>query len=317
MECLKIISQNKIRYTDEVRNAIRNNLPIVALESTIISFGLPYPHNLETAISCEKICRDSGVIPATIWFSEGKINVGALEKDINYLAKGRDIVKTNLSNLSIVLAKKNVGAATVSTSVVSAEIAGIKVFATGGIGGVHRDFKENFDISADLTALSEHSMIVVSAGVKSILDLRATVEHLETLGIPIIGYKTKSFPGFYYRDTEFSVDFSANKFSEVVEIYNQHRDIFPNKSILVTAPCPKKNAISKKIVEDAIVMIEREIAENKNNSQSYMGRDITPFMLKRLSELSGDITLSANISLIINNVSIAVGIAKAYAKFRK
>ncbi len=244
------------------------------------------------------------VVPATIWFNDGKIKIGASHDDLDYLAKSKDIVKTNLSNLAIVLSNKKTGAATVSASLCAASAAGISVFATGGIGGVHRGFEKSFDISSDLYALSQFPLIVVSAGVKSILHIEATVEHLETLGIPIIGYKTNTFPGFYYRDTGLQVDISAEDPGEIADIYIHQKTVFKNKALLVVSPCPEDKAIPREIVDKAISEAEKEMLENSSLKEFSSRRDYTPYMLKRLTEITNNKTLSANLALIKNNVSV-------------
>ena len=308
-----MIDKSILEFTEEVKNALEKNQSIVALESTLISFGLPYPENLETAVECEEILRKIGVTPATIWIGDGKIRIGATRDDLINLAKAKDIIKTNLSNISIVLSKKKTGATTVSASILSAGLAGISIFATGGIGGVHRDFQQTFDVSSDLTSLANQSMIVVSSGVKSLLNIRATVEYLETLGIPVIGYQTKTFPGFYYIDSGLPVDTSVESAEEVIEIFKMHKALFKNGSVLVVVPCPEKDALPADMVEWAIKEAEDEMKRHFQDKDYFSGREVTPFILKKLSELTQGKSLKANISLIKNNVFVAGKIALAYS----
>lgn len=299
-----------LKFSDETANALLNSKPVAALESTIISFGLPYPENFDTALECENILRAMGVSPATIWLDKGFIRAGATKDEIHNLSVSKNIKKTNLGNFSTVIACKHTGATTVATSITAASIAGIDVFATGGIGGVHRDFNETFDISSDLTALASNPVVVVCSGVKSILSIRATVEHLETLGIPVIGYKTDEFPGFYYNNTGFKVDAAVSSPEEVVEIYRTHKKVFPNKSLLVVNPCPAEFALPRDVVEGAIGEAMKRFTED-SKTMNCSGKNATPYMLKVLVEVTNNRTLSANLALIKNNVRAAGEIAKA------
>jgi pseudouridine-5'-phosphate glycosidase len=292
----------------EVRKAIKNHKPVVALESAIISFGLPFPHNLRTALECERIVRHEGALPATIGIIDGCMTVGLREGEIRALATRTDVVKANLSNLAALSAAGFCGATSVSATLALAVRAGIEVLATGGIGGVHRDFADMHDVSADLTALARYRAIVVCSGAKAILDTRATVEELETFGIPILGFRTDRVPLFYTRRSSFSVDLRADKEKDIAAIYRAHKRIPSSGALIAAVPIPKRYEIPARIIEQAMQKAARTARRLR-----VSGRDLTPHLLKSLEGETHGASLRANLALIRNNVRIAARIAKALA----
>lgn len=290
------------QFNQEVSAALENNQPIVALESTVIAHGLPYPENIETALSVEEIVRHNGAIPATIAVFEGEFWVGLNEQQINQLATAQNIRKISRRDLSVAVAKKLNCATTVATTMFIAHRAGIKVFATGGIGGIHRGFSA--DVSADLPELAKTPMITVCSGAKIVLDLPATREWLETNGVTILGYKCNDLPAFYSNKSSLQVDERVDSVEEVIEIANA-RDLLKLKSaILLTVPVPPENEIDSKRVEK-ILAESMKLAEK----QKIKGKELTPFLLSKMSELSIGQTLQTNIALLKNNAKIAAQIA--------
>ena len=304
------MKENYLDINPEVKGALAQNLPIVALESTIISHGMPYPQNKETALQVEKIVRENGAIPATIAIINGKIKVGLNNDEIDYLAKsGNKIVKASRRDIPYLLAQKIDGATTVASTMIAADLAGIRVFATGGIGGVHRGASQSFDISADLQELSNTNVAVVCAGIKAILDLGLTLEYLETFGIPVLGYKTKELPAFYTQKSGFQVNYKMNTAAEIADLLKTKWDLNLKGGVLITNPIPKEKQLDYDIMNKAI---ETAIIEEKK--LGIKGKESTPFLLGKVKELTGGLSLEANIELVYNNAKLAAQIAKHYAK---
>ena len=293
---------------DEVKEALANNIPVVALESTIISHGMPYPDNFHTALACEKIIRDNGAVPATIACINGYMHVGLTEEEIEYLAKkGKEVVKTSRRDLPVVIAKKLDGATTVATTMLIASLAGVKVFATGGIGGVHRGVQETMDISADLEELANTNVAVVCAGAKAILDLPRTLEYLETKGVPVIGYQTKTLPAFYTRKSDYSVDYQMDTPDEIAKMMKTKWDLGLSGGVLVTNPIPEEYSLDEEIMNKAI---DEAIASA--NNEGISGKEITPYLLDKIQKITSGTSLESNIKLVHNNCKLASLICKAY-----
>ena len=296
--------------SDEVKNAIKNNLPVVALESTIISHGMPYPKNVETALELEDIIRSNGCIPATIAIIDGTIKVGLTKDEIDYIGNGKtEVLKVSKRDLPICIARGMCGATTVSATMYISKLAGIKVFGTGGIGGVHRDYKDALDISNDLETLGEDEVIVVCAGCKSILDIPNTLEYLETKGVPVLGYKTLKCPAFYTKDSGYNLEYKVSNPSEIAKIANTKWDLGLKGGVLVFNPISDIDSFPKDEIDKAINEALREAKE-----LNITGKRITPFLLKKIVEITGGRSLKANISLVKNNVDLASKIAKELVK---
>jgi pseudouridine-5'-phosphate glycosidase len=299
-----------IEYSEEVLDAFKNNKPVVALESTIISHGMPYPENVKTAMECEKIVRENGSVPATIAILNGKLKVGLSTEEIDFLGKeGTKISKTSRRDIAFNVTNKVNGATTVSATMYIASLAGIKVFATGGIGGVHRGAEVSFDISADLEELAETNVTVVCAGVKSILDLGLTLEYLETKGVPVLGYQTKTLPAFYSTESDFEVNFKVNSPLEIAQLINTKTELHLKGGMLVTNPIPREYSMAKEIINKAIedALIEMEHLGIK-------GKEATPYLLGKIVELTDGKSLESNIKLVYNNCMLASKIASEYNK---
>ncbi len=293
----------KITFNEEIAGALHFERPIVALESTVIAHGLPHPRNIDTALQLEQIVRDAGAIPATIAMFDGEIFVGLSGEQIERLATDKDVRKLSTRDLAIASARKLNGATTVATTAMIAHRAGINVFATGGIGGVHRGFP--VDVSADLVELARTPIIVVCSGAKAILDLPATREWLETNGVPVLGWKCDIMPAFYSAKSKLSVDERVDTPDDVSQIADARRDLGLTSAILVTVPVPAEFEIDSTETEALI-----DSALKEATSQGVSGKDQTPFLLKELAEKSGGKTLAANVALLENNTRIAVQIAK-------
>lgn len=298
--------ENYIEYSSEVKKAIDEGRPIVALESTIISHGMPYPQNLETASMLEKIVRDNGAVPATIAILKGKIKIGLSADELEILATANDVVKVSRRDIPAIIGMKKNGATTVASTMIFAEMAKIKLFATGGIGGVHRGAEKSFDISADLTELAQTNVAVVCAGAKSILDIGLTLEKLETLGVPVLGYKTDEFPAFYTRKSGFGVDYRVDTPEIAAEIIRCKRDLGLNGGVIIANP------IEEKFEAKNNVILSVEQAVNEAQEKMISGKEVTPFLLSRVKELSGGESLESNIALVTNNAKLAARIAVAY-----
>ena len=295
----------KHTLSNEVKKAIEHNKPVLALESTILSSGMPYPQNLDFFHKTEKICYENGVVPATIAIIKGEIQVGLNNNHAEYITKSKNIKKISKRELGICLQKKYSGATTVSSTSHIAHSLGIKVFSTGGIGGVHRDHSDTLDVSQDLYSLKNTPIIVVSSGVKSFLDVEKTVETLETLGVPIVGYNTDRFPLFYSSKSNIKLEYSITKPREVVEIYKNNIRCGLKSSLLVLNPVQKQKEIPKKT-------IERIIAKStiKMKTKKIEGKSTTPFLLHEIAKETRNKSLKTNISLALNNVLIGAKIAK-------
>ncbi len=304
---------NLNKYLDvasEVAEAVKAGKPVVALESTIISHGMPYPQNVETALNVEKIIRDAGAVPATIAIIGGRLKAGLTKEEIDYLGKtGSGVAKASRRDLPVLVAKKKDGATTVTTTMMIAAMAGIQIFATGGIGGVHRGAETTMDISADLEELAETPVMVVCAGAKSILDLGLTLEYLETKGVTVIGYGTEELPAFYTRKSGFGVDYRLDTPEELAEAFHVKRELGLRGGMLVTNPIPEKYSMDKAVIDKAI---DTALAEAKANG--VHGKAVTPFLLAKVKELTGGDSLESNIQLVYNNARLAAATAAALAK---
>lgn len=285
----------------EVKAALDEGRPVVALESTIISHGMPYPKNVETALLVEQAVRDCGAVPATIAVIGGRLKAGLSRDEIEYLGKtGRGVAKASRRDLPALVARGADGATTVTTTMIIAHMAGINVFATGGIGGVHRGAETTMDISADLEELAQTPVMVVCAGAKSILDLGLTLEYLETKGVPVIGYGTDELPAFYTRSSGFGVDYRVDSPEELAAMFRAQRDIGYRGGMLVTNPIPEEYSMDKAVIDAAIEQALRECAE-----QGIHGKNTTPFLLAKVVELTGGESLESNIKLVLNNARVA------------
>ena len=293
----------------EVAEAIARGKPVVALESTIISHGMPYPQNVQTALAVEQIIRDNGAVPATIAIIGGRLKAGLTREEIEYFGKkGREIHKASRRDLAVLCARGEDGATTVATTMIIAHMAGISVFATGGIGGVHRGAETTMDISADLEELAQTPVMVVCAGAKSILDLGLTLEYLETKGVPVIGYGTDELPAFYTRQSGFGVDYRIDTPEELAAAFCAGLDMGLKGGMLVTNPIPEEYAMPKAVIDAAI---DRAIAECVE--KGIHGKETTPFLLARVAELTGGDSLASNIRLVYNNAAVAARTAAAMA----
>ena len=300
------------KISKDIRNAIIGKKPIVALESSLISHGIPYPENIHVAKSSIKAVKKTGSLPATIGIIKGKIKVGLDDNDIQILAKNKNVLKVSKHNLSIAINRKINAATTVASSIYIASKIGIKFFATGGIGGVHLESENTFDISADLYELAKSKLYVICSGAKSILDLNKTYERLETLGIPRIGYKSENMPGFWYHQTNKKLDWNFKTFTDLLEYLKTYEKINKSfgtegSSVLIFNPIPKNKSLEKKQIDQ---WIKKSIKKSKENS--IKGKDLTPYLIKEINILSKNKTLKANIELIINNALLAGKIAKNY-----
>ncbi len=293
----------------EVAAAIAAGKPVVALESTIISHGMPYPQNVETALNVEKIIRENGAVPATIAIIGGRLKAGLTPEEIEYFGKkGRAIHKASRRDLAVLCARGEDGATTVTTTMIIAHMAGIRFFATGGIGGVHRGAETTMDISADLEELARTPVMVVCAGAKSILDLGLTLEYLETKGVPVIGYQTEELPAFYTRKSGFGVDYRIDTPAELASAFKAQNDMALGGGMLVTNPIPEEYSMPKDVIDAAI---DKAIAECC--AQGIKGKETTPFLLARVAELTGGDSLASNIQLVYNNARLTAKTAVAYS----
>lgn len=294
-----------MKIAKEVRDALKNGKPVVALESTIISHGMPYPKNVQTALLVEKTIRDNGAIPATIGIIDGEPIVGMSPEEIEEFGKRKGIRKVSRRDLPIVYANKLWGATTVAATMILANQAGIEVFVTGGVGGAHRGAQETFDISADLEELGKTNVTVVSAGVKAILDLDLTLEILETKGVPVLSYQTDEFADFYTRHSGIKMENVVNSPKEVAKIIKAKRDNHLDGGMLVANPIPEEFAMEPKVINAAI-----EKALKMADDAGVKGKDVTPFLLKTIVELTGGDSLESNIKLVLNNAKLGAAIAK-------
>ena len=295
------------KYLDvnpDVSKALREEKPVVALESTIISHGMPYPQNVETALNVENIIRDNGAVPATIAILQGRVKVGLTGEEIEYLGKSKTAVKASRRDIPFIVAQGLDGATTVASTMIIAGWAGIKVFATGGIGGVHRGAEQTFDISADLQELARTNIAVVCAGVKSVLDIGLTLEHLETHGVPVVGFGTDELPAFYTRKSGFGVDYRVDSATELARAVKTKWDLGLDGGVVVANPIPKQYAMDAETINKAI-----QQALEEAEAKAIRGKEITPFLLGRVKAATGGESLRANIHLVYNNARVAAQLA--------
>ena len=300
------------RVSEEVAKALEENKPVIALESTIISHGMPYPQNVETAMKVESIIREHGCIPATVGIVVGVGVVGLSGEEIEEMGKrGQSIPKVSRRDLPIVLAEKSWGATTVATTMILAAKAGVEFFVTGGIGGVHRGAQETFDISADLEELGRTNVTVICAGAKAILDLKLTMEVLETKGVPVLGYQTENLPAFYSRDNGMGlkVDYALKNAEDAAKIVKAKRELGLNGGVLVTNPIPEEYAMPTDVINKAI---SEALAEM--DAKGIHGKECTPFLLAKIAEITEGKSLDSNIRLVFNNAAVGCEIAKEYCK---
>ena len=299
-----------VDISPEVKAALEAGKPVVALESTIISHGMPYPQNVETALNVEKIVRENGAVPATIAIIGGRLKAGLSEEEITYLGKkGYGVTKASRRDLPVLVARKADGATTVATTMIIAAMAGIRVFATGGIGGVHRGAETTMDISADLEELGQTGVLVVCAGAKSILDLGLTLEYLETKGVPVIGYGTEELPAFYTRKSGFGVDYRIDTPEEIAAAFRAKIEMGLEGGMLVTNPIPEEYSMDADVINKAI---DEAVAESK--AKGIHGKETTPFLLAKIKDITGGDSLASNIRLVYNNAALAAKIAAGMVK---
>jgi len=300
----------KLKVNPEVVQALKEGKPVVALESTIISHGMPYPNNVETALNVEKIVREHGGVPATIGIIDGVGIVGMNAEEIEAFGKkGQEIPKVSRRDLATIMATGSWGATTVATTMILANLAGVEFFVTGGIGGVHRGAELTFDISADLEELARTNVSVICAGAKAILDLPKTLEVLETKGVPVLGYGTDELPAFYTRKSGLAVDYNVKSPEEAAKIIKEKRELKLDGGVLITNPIPEEDSMDA----DAInAVIDKALAEM--DEKGIKGKECTPFLLAKVAEITGGDSLAANIKLVYNNAAVGTEIAKAYSK---
>ena len=297
-------------YSDEVREALETGKPVVALESTIISHGMPYPKNVETALLVEDEVRHSGAVPATIAIINGRLKAGLTKDEIEYFGKkGMAITKTSRRDIPTIIAKKEDGATTVAATMIVASLAGIDIFATGGVGGVHRGAETTFDISADMDEFTKTGVLVVCAGAKAILDLPLTLEYLETKGVNVVGYQTDELPAFYTRKSGLKVTWRMDTPEEIASSWKVQKDLYPNTGLLVTNPIPEEYSMNADYINQEI-----DIAIKEMNELGIKGKETTPYLLDKIQKLTGGESLEANIKLVLNNAKLASQIAVAMKK---
>lgn len=297
--------------SEEVKSAIENNQPVVALESTIISHGMPYPKNVETALKVEQIVRDYGAVPATIAILNGRLKVGLSADEIEMLGKAKDVVKASRRDIPFIIAKGLNGATTVASTMILADLAGIRVFATGGVGGVHRGAETSFDISADLIELAQTDVAVICAGAKSILDIGLTLEYLETHGVPVIGYQTDELPAFYTSKSGFPVDYRVDDPQQLALAIKAKWDLNLRGGLLVANPIPKEFEMDPKVIDEAI-----QEAIQQQMILGIKGKESTPFLLAKVKELTGGDSLDSNIQLVYNNAKVGAQLAVELSKLK-
>lgn len=296
-----------ISYSTEVQQAMNDKKPVVALESTIISHGMPYPQNVETARMVEQIIRDNGAVPATIAIMDGKIKIGLSEEELELLGNTPGVSKVSRRDIGQLIATQKIGATTVAATMICAELAGIRVFATGGIGGVHRGAETTMDISADLEELSNTGVAVVCAGAKSILDIGLTLEYLETKGVPVIGYQTDEMPAFYTRSSGFDLTFRSDDASQLAQVLKAKWDLGIKGGAVIANPIPAEHALEDSFIKDIITQAMTEAKEN-----GISGKEVTPFLLGKVKDLTDGKSLVANIELVKHNAKVGAQLAAAY-----
>ncbi len=293
-----------LEFSDEVKEAMESGKPVVALESTIISHGMPYPENLKTAKACERIVRENGAVPATTAIIDGKIKIGLTQKELEFMATSKNVIKASTRDYAYIVANKLNGATTVATSILTADLAGIKLLVTGGIGGVHRGAEKTMDISRDLQELAGRNVMVVCAGCKSILDIGLTLEYLETFGVPVLGYQTEEMPAFYTRKSGFKLDKRMDTPEEIAETAKVKWDLGINGGILVSNPIPEKDSLDEEKINKAI-----ETALKDAEKDGIKGKETTPYLLSKVLEVTEGKSLISNIALVENNAKIGAQIA--------
>ncbi len=305
--------KNYLEVSEEVKHALKNNIPVVALESTIISHGMPYPQNVETALKVESIVRENGCVPATTAIINGKLKAGLTKDEIELLGKeGLKVSKVSRRDIPYIVANKLNGASTVATTMIIASLAGIKIFATGGIGGVHRGAETTMDISADLQELANTNVAVICAGAKSILDLGLTLEYLETNGVPVLGNQTKELPAFYTRKSGFELDYAINSPAEFANVLKSKWDLGLNGGVVIANPIPEEYSMDYDVISKAI----NEAVEEAEKLGIH-GKQSTPFLLDKIQKITAGKSLEANIQLVFNNVRLATQIATELSKLNK
>lgn len=297
--------------TNEIEQALKENKPIVALESTILSHGMPYPENYQFAKEVEKIIRDNGAIPATIAIINKKLKVGLTEDELLIMCKAENVGKVSRRDIPVYLTTGQTGATTVASTMIIASLAGIRVFATGGIGGVHRGATQTMDISADLQEFAHTNVAVVSAGCKSILDIGLTLEYLETMGVPVLGYQTINFPAFYTRESGFKCDQQVDSANEVAQIMKAKWDLDLNGGIIVANPIPEQYSLDKDEMEKTI-----NTALQMCNEKGIKGKATTPFLLATIKDLTKGVSLASNLQLAYNNAKVGAQIAVEFSKIQ-
>ena len=304
------LNSSYLDIAPEVAKALEQGKAVVALESTIISHGMPYPRNVETALTVEETVRKNGATPATIAILNGRVKVGLSGEELEYLGKsGSKVIKTSRRDIPFVVSQKKDGATTVASTMIVAALAGISVFATGGIGGVHRGFESTMDVSADLEELAQTSVAVVCAGVKSILDIGRTLEFLETKGVPVVGYKTDKLPAFYARESDFGVDYRIDDPVSLAEAMHTKWQLGMAGGLIIGNPVPEADAIPSDEIDQ---FIDEAIAEM--DQKKITGKNTTPFLLARVAEKTAGRSLDTNIKLVLNNAALAAQIAVAYSE---
>jgi pseudouridine-5'-phosphate glycosidase len=303
------VLKNYLDVKEEVRLALENNQPVVALESTIISHGMPYPQNVEMAKKVETIIRSEGAVPATIAIMNGKIKIGLTDEDLEVFAKSKEVAKVSRRDLASIIAKKTLGATTVASTMMCAEMAGIKFFVTGGIGGVHRGYEETLDVSADLEELAQTNVNVICAGAKAILDLPRTMEFLETKGVPVVGYQTEVLPAFYTRTSNIKLPLSVQTVDDLAAMIHVKEDLSLKGGVLVANPIPEEDSLDEAYINQ---IIDQAIEQSFKDGIS--GKDTTPYLLKTIVEQTKGKSLEANLALVYNNAKVGAKLAVSYQK---
>jgi len=303
------VLKNYLDVKEEVRLALENNQPVVALESTIISHGMPYPQNVEMAKKVEAIIRSEGAVPATIAIMDGKIKIGLTDEDLEVFAKSKEVAKVSRRDFASIIAKKTLGATTVASTMMCAEMAGIKFFVTGGIGGVHRGYEQTLDVSADLEELAQTNVNVICAGAKAILDLPRTMEFLETKGVPVVGYQTEVLPAFYTRTSNIKLPLSVQSVDELAAMIHVKEDLSLKGGVLVANPIPEEDSLDEAYINQ---IIDQAIEQSFKDGIS--GKDTTPYLLKTIVEQTKGKSLEANLALVYNNAKVGAKLAVAYQK---
>ena len=294
---------------EEIRRALENNQPVVALESTIISHGMPYPQNVEMAKKVEAIIRSQGAVPATIAIMNGKNKIGLTDEDLEVFAKSKEVAKVSRRDLASIVAKKSLGATTVASTMMCAEMAGIKFFVTGGIGGVHRGYEETLDVSADLEELAQTNVNVICAGAKAILDLPRTMEFLETKGVPVVGYQTNVLPAFYTRTSNIKLPLSVENVEELAAMIHVKEELSLKGGVLVANPIPESDSLDETYINQII-----DNAIEQSFKDGISGKDTTPYLLKTIVEKTNGKSLEANLALVYNNAKVGAKLAVSYQK---